>query len=405
MPVEPVTFVPAVSLVAEDKRVRQAASKPLRILVAHNVPLARNRGMSRMMGFIHDEITAHGHAVDYLCADDLPKRWSGQFARVSFPLMVFRRAREAARSGQPYDLINVHEPSSAAVVAGRRALGNLIVVVTTHGVESRGWKHALEEERLGRQRIALKTRVIYPATSLWQSAVGLRYADHIFCLNIEDRDYLVRHFGRSEREITRIFPAASTVYASGAVNRDYRRARRLLFAGSWLPRKGTTDLRAAFVMLREHYPELELHVLGSSVNVAGVLADFPPQLHPIITCDPIVTEAQAAAAFAAADLYVLPSLFEGTPLTLIEAMMSGLPVVTTATCGMKDVIRDDDNGLLVPIRSPGAIVQAVERLLDDVALRERLGRTAQTEALTKYTWDKVAAPVLDAYERLYEKVG
>ena len=47
-----------------------------------------------------------------------------------------------------------------------------------------------------------------------------------------------------------------------------------------------------------------------------------------------------AAAFAAADLFLLPSLFEGTPLTLMQAMMSGLPIVTTATCGMKDVLVD-----------------------------------------------------------------
>jgi D-inositol-3-phosphate glycosyltransferase len=78
-------------------------------------------------------------------------------------------------------------------------------------------------------------------------------------------------------------------------------------------------------------------------------------------------------------------------------------VVTTATCGMKDVIRDGSNGLLVPIRSFVAIVQAVERLLGDPALRESLGRTAQAEALAKYTWDKVAAPVLEAYERLCTK--
>jgi glycosyltransferase involved in cell wall biosynthesis len=361
--------------------------------------------MSRLMGFIHDRIVARGHTVDYCGSENLPNRWSGRLARVSFPLMVFRHARKAARRGRPYDLINVHEPSSAVVVAGRRALGNPIIVVTTHGIERRGWERAGEEVRFGRERISFKTRVLYPATTLWQCGFGLRYANHIFCLNFEDRDYLIRHFGRAEREITRIYPGVDTGYVASTAKRDYRRARRLLFAGSWLHRKGTRDLTDAFSKLRERRPQLELHVLGSGMPAACVLADFPAQLRPAVRCYQSVTDNQASAAFAGADIYVLPSLFEGTPLTLIEAMMSGLPVVTTATCGMKDVIRDGDNGLLVPMRSPGAIVQAVERLLDDVTLREQLGRAGQAEALAKYTWDKVAVPVRETYERLCGRAG
>ena len=114
------------------------------------------------------------------------------------------------------------------------------------------------------------------------------------------------------------------------------------------------------------------------------------------------SEDQTAAAFAGADIFLLPSLFEGTPLTLMEAMMSGLPIVTTDTCGMKDVIRDGQNGILVPTRSPNAIVSAVDALLADPGLRERLGRAAREEALEHYTWDAVADPVLRVYERLGE---
>lgn len=110
-----------------------------------------------------------------------------------------------------------------------------------------------------------------------------------------------------------------------------------------------------------------------------------------------------AAAFRDADLFLLPSLFEGTPLTLIQAMMSGLPIVTTSTCGMKDVI-DSGTGLLIPIRSPEAIVAAVDRLMADRGLRERLGRGAQLAALDRYTWDRVAQPVEDAYLRVREAV-
>src|SRR5579859_7217189 len=109
-----------------------SASRPLRILVAHNVPRARTGGMSRLMGFIHDRGATRGHTVDYLCTEDLRGSFAARLARFAFPLLVLRHARAATRAGRPYDLINVHEPSAVAVLAARRTIGNPVIVVTTH---------------------------------------------------------------------------------------------------------------------------------------------------------------------------------------------------------------------------------------------------------------------------------
>jgi glycosyltransferase involved in cell wall biosynthesis len=384
---------------APDAHGDPSVARPLRILVAHNVPRARTGGMSRLMGFIHDRVAARGHTVDYLCAEDLRGPYK-RLARFTFPLLVLRHVRAAARAGQPYDLINVHEPSAFAVLAGRRTMGNAVIVVTTHGVEKRGWKIRREEARRETDPIALRTRFIYPATILWQANFGLRHADHIFCLNQEDLEYLTVRFGRSRDDITRIFPGVDPIYASAAAHRDYRRASRMVFAGSWLPRKGTHDLVASFETLRQRYPELELHVLGSGVADDVVLSAFPIESRAAIKCVHAANDSAAAAAYADADIYVLPSRFEGTPLTLIEAMASGLPIVTTATCGMRDVIRDGENGRLVPPYSTGAIVQTVAALIENVSVRATMGRAAHDEVLANYSWDKVAAPVWAIYERL-----
>jgi glycosyltransferase involved in cell wall biosynthesis len=84
-------------------------------------------------------------------------------------------------------------------------------------------------------------------------------------------------------------------------------------------------------------------------------------------------------------------------------MMSGMPIVTTETCGMKDVIQDGRNGLLVPTRSPQAIIDAVERLIEDRGLRTRLGDEARAEALQHYTWEQAALPVQKAYRKILER--
>jgi glycosyltransferase involved in cell wall biosynthesis len=78
-------------------------------------------------------------------------------------------------------------------------------------------------------------------------------------------------------------------------------------------------------------------------------------------------------------------------------MYTGIPVITTATAGMKDVIEDGQNGLLIPPGNAGEIVRAVERLIADASLRERLGRQAFADATRKYTWQAAAEVVNDVY--------
>jgi glycosyltransferase involved in cell wall biosynthesis len=152
--------------------------------------------------------------------------------------------------------------------------------------------------------------------------------------------------------------------------------------------------------LAAEHPRLHLLVLGAGVAHDAVIAAFAESVRARVRCVETKTDAETAREFAGADIFVLPSLFEGTPLTLMEAMMSGLPVVTTDTCGMRDVIRHGENGWLIPIRSPGAIVAGVGRLLASSDERARLGRAAQHDAQTRYTWDRVAAPIRETYERL-----
>ncbi len=353
-----------------------------------------------MVGFIHDRVSAEGHAVDYLCAEDVPAAVRGRWGRLLFPMIVRQRAIDAARRREPYDVINVHEPSGAAIVVGRRALGSPAVVLMSHGVEWRAWQASLDDRRAGRGGPSLRSRFVYPTTELWQTSVGFRFADHIFCQNSDDQKFLMRRFGVHQDRLTRISAAADPIYALVSASRDYARATRLLFAGTWIPRKGTEDIVPAFATLARRHCELKLTVLGAGLPTTAVLAAFPSDVRGRVSYLQTASDSENAEVFAKSDIYVLPTLFDGGPLTSVEAMMSGLPVVTTPVGLMRAAIRPGQNGLIVPVRSPDAIVTAVERLIADPTLREELGRAAQRDALAKYTWDKVARRVIDTYESL-----
>ena len=100
---------------------------------------------------------------------------------------------------------------------------------------------------------------------------------------------------------------------------------------------------------------------------------------------------------AAADLFALPSLSEGLPLALLEAMFAGLPVVASAVGGIPEVVRHDREGLLCTPGSAEELAAAVLALFRDSALRDRIGRAGRDLAETRYTPDAMAS----AYEALY----
>ncbi len=101
------------------------------------------------------------------------------------------------------------------------------------------------------------------------------------------------------------------------------------------------------------------------------------------------------AVLAAADIFALPSHFEGLPMSVIEAMMTGLPVVATDIKGPREQVVDGETGLLVPPREVAPLARALARLAADPALRVRMGEAGRRRALALYAEDRVVARTLD----------
>jgi glycosyltransferase involved in cell wall biosynthesis len=97
------------------------------------------------------------------------------------------------------------------------------------------------------------------------------------------------------------------------------------------------------------------------------------------------------------DIVVLPTQHEGLSQGLLEAMALGKPVVSTTSGGNPDLIEHGVHGLLVPPRNPRALGAAIQRLLDDAALRERLGQAAQRRARSEFTIERTAAATEAVY--------
>jgi len=92
---------------------------------------------------------------------------------------------------------------------------------------------------------------------------------------------------------------------------------------------------------------------------------------------------------ASFDVYVLPSLYEGLPHSLLEAMAAGVPVVTTATGGSEEAVEHERTGLLVPLRDPHALAAAIIRLLDDPAAARAMAERGQRRVHERYSTERL----------------
>jgi glycosyltransferase involved in cell wall biosynthesis len=124
----------------------------------------------------------------------------------------------------------------------------------------------------------------------------------------------------------------------------------------------------------------ELTLVGATFGSAAGLARYMGAFHHV----PWLRHDQMPSAFRAADVFVFPSLLEGSASVVLEAMASGLPVVVTPNAGA-DAVREGIDGFVVPIRSPEAIAERLDRIGADDALRERMGRAARERA-HEFTW-------------------
>ncbi len=106
------------------------------------------------------------------------------------------------------------------------------------------------------------------------------------------------------------------------------------------------------------------------------------------------------ATFAQAHLACLPSYYEGVPKTLIEAAACGRAIVATDIPGCRDAVRHEENGLLVPVRNPGALAAALRRLIEAPELRKRMGMRGRAMVEKEFSAEKIAAETLAVYRKL-----
>lgn len=178
-------------------------------------------------------------------------------------------------------------------------------------------------------------------------------------------------------------------------------APMLLFLGAMVEKKGVFDLLQAAALLRDRHPRLRLVFGGTGVALErlkqrarelnmATRVEFPGWVDAA-TRDALLREANA---------FVLPSYYEGLPMSILEAMAMGTPVVASDVGGIPEVIENGVDGLLVGPGDVPALAAALDRLVADAALGESLAMAAQWKIERCYASERVLERVEDIYREV-----
>lgn len=169
------------------------------------------------------------------------------------------------------------------------------------------------------------------------------------------------------------------------------RPPRVLYAGLLTPRKGVVDLLAASAELVARGVVHELILAGGTPDEGRTAEDeVRAAAHPCAQFLGPQPHERMPELYRQADVFVLPSWWEAFPISLLEAMASGLPVIATSVGDIPTLVEDGVTGILTAPKDVDALTEALERLLADPDLRRRMGEAGRLRVQTSYRVDVCA---------------
>jgi len=375
--------------------------RPLSILMASGVPKRREGGVAAIIYNLGIELEKFGHQVSYVFQEDLvlPGSVSARFTELAFS---FRLARYIADNRRTFSIVNLHAPVGFVYGLRRRWLrsgGNPPYVMTLHGLEERRIHVMSREVKKGRAwNYSWKNRFWHRFYHRPRFRASIRTADGAHAYSRDVWNVLQLKYNLDSERVAYI---PSGVEPRFFIPREYRRSGevRLLYAGTWLDQRGIFYLRDALRKLTQKLPRFTMTIAGGAAPPEKIVQFFGDDLAQRIVVRPVVPWESMPQLYAEHDIFVFPSLMEGLPSVLLEAMATGMPVITTETCGMPDVVEDGVNGRLIAPGNAAAIEEAILYFANSAELREKLGAAAR-ETMKRYTWERSARLLEGLYRRV-----
>ena len=272
-------------------------------------------------------------------------------------------------------------------------------VVTLHDMQYIAW-YAKYPEYASKAKL-LYVKYLYP--------LGARKSEVVITISENSKRDIVKYLGIAENKVRVIHEASRfslgtnhiepdlSIFEKHRITKDY-----ILSVASLLPHKNLNRLIESYALLMNN---IEHQIVLTGMNLSGINSIKEMVRKKNIDSDRVIftgyiSEAELIALYKNASLYVLPSLFEGFGLPLLEAMSLGCPVAASARTSIPEVV--GDAGVLFEPEDPKAMADAIYSVLFDVNLRDRLVDKGYKREKA-FTWKKAARETLVAYSLAHER--
>jgi glycosyltransferase involved in cell wall biosynthesis len=224
-----------------------------------------------------------------------------------------------------------------------------------------------------------------------------RKVNLVRCLTNSDAEEIMRCGCPSEK--IRVIPSAVD---TDLFRPENKQAENLIaWVGRFVQEKGLRYLVEAARLVVDQHKDVKFMLVGDGSLRRKIVSmvDRNGLSENVIFAGKLAHK-EIAKTLQKATLFVLPSLREGMPFALLEAMACGVAVVGSHIPGISNVVTHEENGLLVPPENPEALANAILMLLNDESLRRRLGQNARRLMVEKYSWNIITNKI----EKLYHEV-
>lgn len=270
------------------------------------------------------------------------------------------------------DVIHTHRYVLEYVVPANIISGNCKIIHTVHNIAT---KEVNKSQRL-LQRFFFKHFNVTPVA-----------------ISELIKESIIKEYGLSEKNVPVIL---NGIDLSNCIQkRDYKKNHIILNIGRFAEQKNQLFLIDIFAKIHKLYPDYKLKIIGNG----PLYEDLLNKIQKMDLADSIIIEKDKPSCFKdlnEADIFVMPSLWEGVPMTIIEALGTGLPIVASNVGGIPNMLENNKNGILSKLELDD-FVNNICMLIDDEKLRQKIGKQALLNS-KRFTAKEMAEKYFNLYK-------
>ncbi|MFC1707541.1 glycosyltransferase family 4 protein [Planctomycetota bacterium] len=365
-------------------------------------PPDRIGGVGEVVRHLHCGLLASGHQSTVLTSGH-----SGQDPAVlriaSSPQRFVIEVAKQAGMASDVDVVHCHHGETMLLLLAMRARGIGTPVLATFHVAYRGMAQAfapyvLEGIRFGSGWRGWHYRLLRATLHRAADRLLRRWADGTSFISRSSASDVVGPEAACSANV--IYNAVTGPHESEAA--PLPEAVELLFVGTLSHRKRVHALPFVLSYVRRRLPGARLRIVGFDLTenreLQRLFSDLG--LDNGVLCEGPVRSERIPSFYRSARVLIVPSAYEGLPMVILEAFRCGLPCVATRVSGHPEVVVDGENGFLVTPDEPEELAERCVRILEDTALRERMGEHARRLVEERFGVDRQVREYVALYRRI-----